>query len=291
MFVFHFRVFHHELFIESHSAENTPSESGIILYYSEKGDLSKHEILKRFYNNLKIIKCDWIRPINNITNEWLIDLKQLKYSFKVLENTKYLKHKITLEPEYMQEKRINDFGDLDIDSTMIKFTIYPEDTNDIFYDIEIDNDLVQPLKRFKKDYPDSQKCCFLMMKFEDSNIQSEIVKILKSEFQKKGLHLLRADDKIYSDDLFQNIKAYMHHCSFGISLFERINSNYFNPNVSLEVGYMMALKKPILFLKDKTLNSLHTDLVGKLYYEFDFQNSKKTIPKIIDKWLSDNDLI
>ena len=45
---------------------------------------------------------------------------------------------------------------------------------------------------------------------------------------------------------------------------------------------MMALKKPILFLKDKNLDSLHSDLVGKLYYSFDVQN-KKSIKPILDK--------
>ena len=80
-------------------------------------------------------------------------------------------------------------------------------------------------------------------------------------------------------------------CSFGVALFDRINSNYFNPNVSLEIGYMMSLEKPILFLKDKTLVSLQTDLVGKLYAEFDFQDAKTTLTKRIDKWLADNEMI
>ena len=82
----------------------------------------------------------------------------------------------------------------------------------------------------------------------------------------------------------------MHGCDFGVALFERINSNDFNPNVSLEIGYMMAMNKPILFLKDRTLNSLHTDLIGKLYHEFDFQNPEEILAKVIDKWLKDKEI-
>jgi len=83
----------------------------------------------------------------------------------------------------------------------------------------------------------------------------------------------------------------MHGCGFGVAIFDRINSEEFNPNVSLEIGYMMALKKPILFLKDITLKSLQTDLVGKLYEEFDFQNPKKSFDKSVSKWLKQHDLL
>jgi 16S rRNA G966 N2-methylase RsmD len=43
-------------------------------------------------------------------------------------------------------------------------------------------------------------------------------------------------------------------------------------------------------LKDQTLRALHTDLVGKLYREFDPQRPKGTIPKEIERWLTDKGL-
>jgi nucleoside 2-deoxyribosyltransferase len=136
----------------------------------------------------------------------------------------------------------------------------------------------------------TEKYGFLMMKFEDSRIQKEIIDVLKSHLLEKGIKLLRADDKWIADDLFDNIKTYMQGCSFGIALFDRINTDEFNPNVSLEIGYMMALNKPVLLLKDKTLKSLQTDLVGRLYHQFDFQNPEKTIPLVLDKWISDKEI-
>jgi len=81
-------------------------------------------------------------------------------------------------------------------------------------------------------------------------------------------------------------------CGFGISVFERIEADDFNPNVSLEVGYMMALNaKSICFLKDKTLKALQTDIIGKLYKPFDTRNAKKTIPPALEKWLKDKKFI
>jgi hypothetical protein len=53
---------------------------------------------------------------------------------------------------------------------------------------------------------------------------------------------------------------------------------------------MFGLRKHVLLLKDRTLRALQTDLVGKLYREFDPQNPEETIPAQIDGWLSDKDL-
>jgi len=102
---------------------------------------------------------------------------------------------------------------------------------------------------------------------------------------------LRADDKQYHDDLFPNVLTYMYGCRFGIAVFERLEEDDFNPNVSLEVDYMNALKKSVCLLKDKTLKTLQTDLVGKLYKIFDPQDIINTIPSELEKWLRDKDLI
>jgi hypothetical protein len=79
----------------------------------------------------------------------------------------------------------------------------------------------------------------------------------------------------------------MHACTFGIAVFDRVTEDDFNPNVSLEVGYMLGMGKNILLLKDKTLKSLSTDLTGKLYREFDTTDPTATIPAQIEKWLGD----
>jgi hypothetical protein len=214
-----------------------------------------------------------------LTAEWVIDLKELKSSFPILGNTEYLKGKITVEPEYFQNEQRDDYTDEAISIySSIKFAIYPDE---IYMQTSIirsnlNDELKKPLERFFKDFAKPHNCGFLMMKYEDTPLPTKLVKIIKDHFATYSFNILRADDKGYSDDLLANIKTYMHGCSFGVALFDRINSNYFNPNVSLEIGYMMSLEKPILFLKDKTLVSLQTDLVGKLYGEFDFQDAKTT---------------
>jgi len=74
-------------------------------------------------------------------------------------------------------------------------------------------------------------------------------------------------------------------------VFERIEQEEFNPNISLEVGYTMALRKPVLLLKDRTLKNLNTDLIGKLYKVFDPQNISESIAPQLQRWLKDKGII
>ena len=130
-----------------------------------------------------------------------------------------------------------------------------------------------------------------MMQFGKTKTHNEIVEAIRYALDSHGIMGVRADDKQYHDDLFPNVMTYLYGCGFGIAVFERIEAEEFNPNVSLEVGYMLALKKPVCLLKDRTLKTLHTDLIGKLYKVFDPQNSTETIPEEINQWLSDKGLV
>lgn len=146
-------------------------------------------------------------------------------------------------------------------------------------------------RRFQADHPDPLKAAFIMMKFGSSNVHDAITAAIRSTLSPFGIQGLRADDKQYSDDLFPNIMTYMHGCGFGIAVFERIDADDFNPNVSLEVGYMLALRKSVCLLSDKTLKKMQTDLVGKLYSPFDTYDIMNTINTQLSKWLSAKNIV
>jgi hypothetical protein len=149
----------------------------------------------------------------------------------------------------------------------------------------------QSLKLFQRDHPNSGKVAFVMMQFSNTSAHGEIEAAIKATLTKHGFTGVLARDKEYHDEMLPNIQTYMHGCGFGIGVFERIQREVFNPNVSLEVGYMMALNKPVLLLKDKSLSALLTDLVGKLYRSFDVFQPAETIPKEIGSWMRDKGLI
>ena len=152
-------------------------------------------------------------------------------------------------------------------------------------------ELAVSLQRFRADHPAPKKTAFIMMRFLNTPAHDKIIDAIHQVLVPYGIEGLRADDKDYHDDLFPNILTYARGCSFGIAVFERIEADDFNPNVSLEVGYMLALGKPVCLLKDRTLKSLHTDLVGRLYKEFDPQNSEGSIPAVVTKWLKDRNIV
>jgi len=156
--------------------------------------------------------------------------------------------------------------------------------------VQSPRELEPSLELFRQDHPGPESCGFVMMRFDQSRLHSEIISSIRDCLDARSLKALRADDKSYSDDLLPNIRTYMHGCAFGIAVFERLTADEFNPNVSLEVGYMMALGKPVLLLKDSTLHTLPADLVGRLYSTFDPQSPATTIPPILSRWLSEKNL-
>ncbi|WP_197513130.1 hypothetical protein [Acidihalobacter aeolianus] len=151
-------------------------------------------------------------------------------------------------------------------------------------------EIASGLEKFRKDYPNGTKTAFIIMQFGNTKLHNEIVETIKEILKRNNIVGLRADDKEYMDDLFPNVKVYMHACDFGIAVFDRITENDFNPNVTLEVGYMLGMGKDVLLLKDKTLKSLSTDLTGRLYKQFDTTEVKNSLPEQLEKWLSDKGL-
>jgi hypothetical protein len=152
-------------------------------------------------------------------------------------------------------------------------------------------EIADSLRRFKAEFPEQIRVCFLMMRFGTTKAHNHIAESIKGVLKSFGIQGLRADDKQFHDDVIGNIRTYMHGCGFGVAVFERLEKDDFNPNVSLEVGYLLALGKPVLLLKDKTLQQLHTDLIGKLYRVFDPQDIASTIPNEVQQWLNDKGLV
>lgn len=150
--------------------------------------------------------------------------------------------------------------------------------------------IAESLQRFRENHPFKSKTAFIMMRFQDSPAHQKIDMAIRSALAAHGIDAVRADDKQYHEDLFPNVLTYIHGCGFGVAVFERLVNDEFNPNVSLEVGYLFAQKKPVCLLKDQTIKTLHTDLVGKLYRPFDPQEPIKTIPPVLGKWLNDQGL-
>jgi hypothetical protein len=192
--------------------------------------------------------------------------------FLQLGNTYPGQRELLKESKELLEKMIN--------------SLYQED-NERHIPVEI----TDSLNHFKRDHPDPSKIAFIVMQFGKTRSHEEIMEGVKQELKRYGITGLRADDCRYHDDLLYNVLTYVYGCSFGVAIFERIEKEEFNSNVAFEVGYLMALSKPVCLLKDKTLKVLQTDLIGKLYEPFDPQNVIESISVGLRRWLQTKGII
>lgn len=146
---------------------------------------------------------------------------------------------------------------------------------------------LQPLlDRFSEDHPTFDSNIFIAMRFRPGKQFFEIHEAVKSGLAKYGLNGLRSDDKTYppDSDLWTNMCVYMMGCKYGVCIFEEIDEREFNPNVPLEYGFMRAMNRQVLLLKDIRMPKMPSDMTGKLYRNFDTYNITLTIHEQISQW-------
>ena len=130
---------------------------------------------------------------------------------------------------------------------------------------------------------------FIMTRFQAENRELALVDTtIRRSLEQKGLIGHRADDKCYPSDrnLWDNVCTYMFGCKYGVAILENLIVDEFNPNVALEYGFMRALGKPVLLLKEKRF-SPRADILGTLWEEFDMFNIESSISAAVDKWHGD----
>lgn len=136
------------------------------------------------------------------------------------------------------------------------------------------------------DHPDFGKNVFIAMRFRPAKQFSDIHLAIKTGLAKYGLNGMRSDDRLYppDGDLWNNICVYIMGCKFGVCVFEEIDEREFNPNVPLEYGFMRAMNRQVLLLKDLRMPKMPSDMTGKLYRHFDTYNITSTIHEQISQW-------
>ena len=128
---------------------------------------------------------------------------------------------------------------------------------------------------------------FLMIRFREAAQYEKIAQALSKVLAQYSLTLVRADYLQHHDELWANVRECMNSSSYGVAVFEHITEASLSPNVSLELGYMLAKGKRCLLLKEKRIPSLQADLVGHLCHEFDSDNISESVDGEVRKWLRD----
>jgi hypothetical protein len=267
-------------------------------HYTGFSKIQKRTALETLRKRVAEVPIPWLVSERKY---WIVDCDEMKRAFAILKDETWLQGRIRLEPEW-EEEDVEDFkrtyeGEVVFKSKQYKgslvFYLTPDNLKEAAFMPfagGIPPEITESLQRFQLDHPNPMKAAFIMMRFGTTDAHTEITASIKSTLAVRGIIGLRADDKQYHDDLFSNILTYIYGCGFGVAVFERLESDDFNPNVSLEVGYMMGLRKPVCLVKDRTLKTLQSDLVGKLYKGFDPQHPTKAIATELEQWLKDKGL-
>jgi CAP12/Pycsar effector protein, TIR domain len=143
-----------------------------------------------------------------------------------------------------------------------------------------------PLEKYLRQSPFSSNV-FVMMRFQDTKHNAEIRRAIESALKPHGLTAQFADNLTVADTLWDNVCAYMLGSQFGIAVIEEIEERSFNPNVALEIGFMLALQRQVLVLKDKRVPSMPADLMGHVYSQFDSYDIETTVVARIDAWIEE----
>jgi hypothetical protein len=113
--------------------------------------------------------------------------------------------------------------------------------------------LERAVRSFLEDHPDPAHNVFIMMRFLESDQFEEIHQTIRAALTEANLHPVRADDRDYTRELWSNVEVCMLCCQLGVAVFEDIEERSFNPNVALELGWMMARQRRCLILKERHL--------------------------------------
>lgn len=152
-------------------------------------------------------------------------------------------------------------------------------------------DYVTPyITKFLKQYPHVDRNVFVMMPFSTPSSNS-VWEAVRDEVEDHGLIALRADRKAFSPILWWNVVTYMIGCTYGIVVYEPVDEIPFNPNVSIEAGFMRALDRSVLFLAAGELASLPVDFSGHIFrtYSRNPRRRKASIRAAVKDWI-ENDL-
>lgn len=270
--------------------QNKWRANGFRIDFFMSSRLREKDALRLVAEKLKTNNVTWLRPIKSLTGRWIIDLDGLRAFIGndgFLSNLTWMHGRMQVVPEY--DLRWVDTPGHEREEAYVWFDLPPEDP--LPEDVTMFPELEHSLGRFKTDHPNPLTAAFVMMRYETTRAHEAIFASVAETCDKFGIAALRADEKTYAEDLLLNIRTYMHGCGFGIAIFERLTGDDFNPNVSLELGYMIALGKPACLLKDQTLTALHTDLVGRLYQTFDPQDPVASVPVALERWLRDREIV
>jgi hypothetical protein len=154
-------------------------------------------------------------------------------------------------------------------------------------------DLLGPLREFLDAHPFDNNV-FGMTRFPAESDETDnedpvapALKVARELCSAHGLEFHLASDRQIVDDLWGNVTAHMWASRYGVAFFENRAHRGLNYNLTIEVGGMLVLGRRTALLKDKSIKSMPTDLVGKIYKSIDL-DKPSSVKKALATWIKDD---
>ena len=149
--------------------------------------------------------------------------------------------------------------------------------------------LVEPLRRFVRGHPFDTNVMG-MTRFPDPARGDPVAPALEVAREVCGTHGLEfhlASDRAIHDDLWTNVAAHMWASRYGIAFFEDRVERGMNYNLTIEVGAMLMTGRRCALLKDKSVERMPTDLIGRIRKDVDLDDLS-TVVQALHTWIRDD---
>lgn len=115
---------------------------------------------------------------------------------------------------------------------------------------------------------------------------AQLIPKLRDAVSEHGLILQVASDGMAEDTLWANVVTYMWACKYAIVLMDSADG-VLNSNVLIEIGGMLMTGRRCAILRDGSVPTMPSDLVGHIYKPTDLSNHEASLIQI-HKWIRDD---
>src|SRR5262249_30467653 len=103
----------------------------------------------------------------------------------------------------------------------------------------------------------------------------------------RGMRARLATGARFHEWLWDEVEIHLLGCAIGIAIVEDRYRPELNPNVSMEWGWMRAMGKRVLFLREKTFAHGRADLGGLRAWDFDWDEPEFGIATALTEWFGE----
>lgn len=132
---------------------------------------------------------------------------------------------------------------------------------------------------------------FVMTKFPEGETPEDeqlrlVIEEVSSALKDRGLVPRIASGARFHDWLWDEVEVHLLGCARGVAIVEDRYRPELNPNVAMEWGWMRAMGRRVLFLKEDGFSHDRADLGGLRSWPFDWDNPGEGIRKAVDEWFA-----